>query len=335
MNKMSKVYTIGIAQAFYALAIPDVSVTSIELVKVKEFSPAGGKRPFFWTQYHLLNLCNALNLSFKTVDLDELKGTSDLEDKNIYDVAVLSRLNIKAEKRVMLAGQVEYVNVMRPSILRGPSYSLFKRAEFVLKMFLPLRIKHFYSLAPKARKGLYFRESSLSKQTMGYNREKIIKYLLSKEIKEYLFLKLLKTRSEGKIVVVVCPLAEHFGGTEEFNRTIIQRASDRTQAVGGMMVIKNHPSDSRHYLEFLEPDYSFDVMSLHDPISRTFPMEILVGIFHQWDYFGVDSTFLVTSSDLTTSLPVLFEDTNRRGKRHFRYDVGETRQLFKHREIFL
>lgn len=210
MNKMSKVYTIGIAQAFYALAIPDVSVTSIELVKVKEFSPAGGKRPFFWTQYHLLNLCNALNLSFKTVDLDELKGTSDLEDKNIYDVAVLSRLNIKAEKRVMLAGQVEYVNVMRPSILRGPSYSLFKRAEFVLKMFLPLRIKHFYSLAPKARKGLYFRESSLSKQTMGYNREKIIKYLLSKEIKEYLFLKLLKTSLGGKNCCCGVPASRAF-----------------------------------------------------------------------------------------------------------------------------
>lgn len=38
--------------------------------------------------------------------------------------------------------------------------------------------------------------------------------------------------------MVVCPLAEHFGGTKEFNRTIIQRASRYTQAVGGIMVIK-------------------------------------------------------------------------------------------------
>ena len=305
------------------------------LVKIKEFSPSGGNRPLFWTEFHLLNLCKALNLSFKTVNLDELKGTSNLGDQDIYDVAVLSRLNAKAGERLIIAGQVEYVNVMRPSILRGLSYSLLKRAEFVLKMFLPLRIRHFYSLAPKARKGLYFRELSLSKKRMEENRGKIIKYLLSTEIKEYAFLKSLKIHSEGKIVVVVCPLAEHFGGTEEFNRNIIQVASRHTQEVGGIMVIKNHPSDSRHYFELLEPDYSFHIMSLHDPISRTFPMEILVGIFHQWDYFGVDSTFLITSSYLTKSLPILFEDTNRRSKKHFRYDVGETRQLFNHRELFL
>lgn len=335
MEKMCKVYTIGIAQAFYALAIPGVSITSIELVKIKEFSSSGGERPFFWTEFHLLNLCKALNINFKTVDLDELKSTSDLENEDIYDIAVLSRLNMKAEKRIILAGQVEYVNVMRPSIWRGPSYSLLKRAEFVLRMFLPLRIRHFYSLAPKARKGLYFRESSLSKQRMRYNRQKIIKYLFNQEIKEYLFLKSLKTLSEGKLVVVVCPLAEHFGGSKEFNRTIIQRASWYTQAVGGIMVIKNHPSDSQNYSKFLESDYRFDVVSLYNPISRTFPMEILVGIFHKWDYFGVDSTFLVTSGNLTSSPPVLFEDTKRRNKKHFDYDVGETRQLFKHKEVFL
>lgn len=43
-------------------------------------------------------------------------------------------------------------------------------------------------------------------------------------------------------------------------------------------------------------------------------MEILVGIFHKWDYFGVDSTFLVTSGNLTSSPPVLFEDTKEETK---------------------
>lgn len=169
-------------------------------------------RGLFWTEFHLLNLCKALNISFKTVDLDKLKSTSDLENEDIYDVAVLSRLNMRAEKRVILAGQVEYVNVMRPSIWRGPSYSLLKRAEFVLRMFLPLRIRHFYSLAPKARKGLYFRESSLSKQRMRYNRQKIIKYLFSQEIKEYLFLKSLKTLSEEKNCRGGVPASRAFWG---------------------------------------------------------------------------------------------------------------------------
>jgi hypothetical protein len=335
MNKIVSVYTIGIAQAFYALAIPDVGVASIKLVKIEEFSPPGGKRSFYWTEFHLLNLCNALNLSFKTIDLDTLKGAGNLEDKNIYDVSVLIRLSKKADKKTVIAGQVEYVNVMRPSIWRRPSYSLIKRADLLLRIFLPLRIRHFYSLAPKPRKGFYFKESPLSKQKMEDNRKRIIQYLLRKETKEYLFLKTLNELSEQKIAVLVCPLAEHFGGTKEFNRAIIQRASRHTQEVDGIMVIKNHPSDSQNYLKLLEPNCSFEIMSLHNSASRTFPMEILVGVFHEWKYFGVDSTFLVTSDNLANSLPTLFEDTNRRSKKHFHYNVGETRRLFKHEEIFL
>ena len=336
MTQSTHTVTLGIAQAFYSLAIPNVSVSAVRLVKVLEFNPAGGERNFHWTEFHLKNICEALSLKLVVITLDELKCEKTVVENRIYDVGILERLNRKPGKSIVLAGQVEHISVMRPSVYVGLNHSLLKRYELIRKIFLPLRIRNFYSLSPKGKKGIFFREFALSRKLMDDNRKKIVEFILAKNLPEYSFLARLKALvHDGKCVVIVSLLAEHFGGRKEFNQVILERAVNRARVIGGILLIKNHPSDSHNYKSILNSKDDVTVEVLTDAISRSFPMEILVSIFEKWEFFGTDSTFLVTSAHLATSVPVVFEDTSRRRHSHFLYNVGESRKLYECKEVFV
>jgi hypothetical protein len=325
---MRNLYTVGIAQVLYALGANEF-FQQVVFVEIKDFNPAPSASRSLKTSIEITrDICGALNKQFKTLSIDEISESKD----DLVDVAVFTRANREVfTNSHLLAVQIEHVNIVRPSILRLFSGSFRKRMDFLNRIIIPFRVRKFYSLAKKPKRGIFLKELELDWNEIRAKEKEILNHL--RTLRKYDFLRDLELWQMDPVLIVL-PMASHFGGNLRYNNQIFHYANELATELGiRKILIKNHPSDSTNYLKEYSLNFNFEkfeIKNLCNELERTLPLELLVHVFSNFMFVAGESTAIYTTRDLQVHSPHILEFVGRRSKWSESYDRGEMRSLMDH-----
>jgi len=324
---MSQLFCVDIPQFIYAQGIPGIKFKQIFLVQVAKDEYREGVRPFSQTVSLMTDLCEVLKLDLKVLEISDPQIPSLIQQGDAVDIQIISRLKgFRVPPNVnVLCVQVEHVNLMRPTFIRLLSASFRKRFDLNRRLLWNRNIRNFFTLAPKSLRNIFLEEKLLNHETI-------------REIRAELFLKLSKnpgyewlneireTAKDGSGIVVLLR-AEHFGGSIEFNKKILEFVFFDTLADSSKFVIvKNHPSDPFAYssLGIGGENWIF----LDDLKSRFFPIELLVEGLNSYRFIGVESTVYLSLSQFVEHPTIIAEHENWKPKREIEYINGEIREMY-------
>ena len=324
---MNRLFCVDIPQFIYAQGIPGVNFKQIFLVQVAKDELREGVRPFSQTVSLMTYICDVLKLDLTILEIFDPQIPSLIEGGDTVDIQITSRLkDFRVPPGVnVLCVQVEHVNLMRPSFNRLFSASFRKRLDLNRRLLWKKNICSFFTLAPKSLRNIFFEEKSLNHQSIREIRAELF-LKLSKNAK-YKWLSTIRESGKDSCGIIVLLRAEHFGGSIEFNKKILEFVFNLTVADSSTAVIvKNHPSDPFAYrsLGISRKNWIF----LDDLNSRFFPIELLVEGLNSYRFIGVESTVYLSLAPFVGNTTVIAEHENWKPKREIGYINGEIRKMY-------
>jgi hypothetical protein len=331
---VATLYTIGITQFLCAWGIRK-NIERVVLIEVPVNSFREKTRSFKILKTIMSDCCEVLGTKF------EVKSILCLEDKHfksyedIVDVAVYSRVQNKRAfiRPIFLAAQVEYVSVLRPSILSIATQAFKKRVILNLKIFIPNKIFEFYSMAPKRKRHLVFQERILDYIYIEFIKSQIIQGLANK--RQYSFLRKLSKLNPNLVCFVLPRMPKNFEEKiSSENLEIFQRVVSEIQNYpNAVIVVKNHPQDHRNYQNLI-PNSGVKTIQLNSEIERQFPIEILAGTVQSFRCFGVESTADILLQ-YTCSVPPIHFVSKQLSKRYYKFKLGAISKLYQHKKVLI
>lgn len=251
-----------------------------------------------------------------------------MQDGDIIDIQLSKRLCVKVKDLTILAAQSEYVNFTRPHILSFKIQSLKLRVDLICKVLTPARARKFYTLAPKSKRGIFLKEKTLNWPVVDKFSEDCFHIL--RKCNEIKFLETLWSNFRDLEVLIVYPLAPHFGGNDIINEHIMSGATLHAKKFNlSAIIVKNHPSDDTNY-ESLMKGHDFQIIFLYQELERTVPVEILINAFKSVSFYGVESTTFLSLQHRVREESHLIELASSRDSKYQKYILGEIRNLYPH-----
>ena len=329
---------IGIAQFLYGLSIANEDIEGAYLVEVGGFVPKGGNRSFKATANLMKEMCSILAIDFNVVRISDLKQNVNQSHGDYVDITIIARLGSANffSNPTVLALQVEHINLVRPALMRFYSSSFRKRFDLWYHLLKGRRIKEFYTLSPINSYSFFYKENVIPREKVRNIGITICEVLRRQN--QYKFLSMLKEIEKFPIIVIL-PLAKHFGGTENFNRKLVEWALDYGREIGIFnYIIKNHPSDPFDYSKLVAPSKisrDTQLICYSEEIQRTFPLELLVELIGPHMFIGAESTAFFIFHPNQLQSPIAIEEQSRRSNRVRNYDIGERLKLCQAREVYI
>ena len=322
------VFITGIPQFIYSCGVYGSPPSRAYLVKLTSDSNRLGIRPSRVTETLFIHICSTLNIEYECINVEEFKLVA-ITEKDILDIQLVNRMAMNASKKPqILAAQSEYVNLTRPNLLSFKLQSLKLRVDLTKSLLAPMRLTKFYTLAPKARRGLFLTEKILDWSAIDRFSDSCFKSLLSHP--SWLFLTKMQAEMKNADTLIVFPLAVHFGGNSKINTQIIESAIEYARVESILnMVVKNHPSDPEDYSSLVaETDIRIEYLS--GELERSVPTEILVNAFKSVSFFGFESTTFLSLQHRVKLSSHVVDIENHQDKNYRKYLLGEIRNLYPH-----
>jgi hypothetical protein len=337
MRQSSTRYVTGVAQLLFSLGIPGIEARNVSLVQPIDDAKRDGNRPFSVTTDFVSMISKHLDFNMKSLSLAEFSTkVPTISPEDILDIQIISRLGkLRLGKLpIILAAQIEHVNLVRPNILHLHTRSLIKRYDLNRKLLLPNRIRKFYTLAPQPRRHPILDEKSLDHGVI-LDKCKEINDLLAREAAfKQLFEKI---GSSARATLIILPKAKHFGGSTEFNELMFRSIAEIIKDGSiRFIMIKNHPSDDSDYSDIAIRNFpNVDFVCLNDLIDRSYPLELLATYFSDFSIAGVESTSSILLQRIVRSQTLIFDTRQHNNTKHQQYDSGEIRSMYPHRLILI
>ena len=337
MRQSSTRYVTGVAQLLFSLGIPDIDARNVCLVQPIDDAKRDGNRPFSVTTDFVSRISQYLGFNMKSLALTEFSTkVPTLSPEDVLDIQIISRLGkLRLGKLpIILAAQIEHVNLLRPNILHLHTRSLIKRYDLNRKLLMPNRIRKFYTLAPRPKRHPILNEKSLDHGVILDKCKEINDFLVGEATFKQLFEKI---GSSERGTLIILPKAKHFGGSTEFNELMFRGISRIIKDDNiTFILIKNHPSDDSDYTEIAMRNFpNVDFVCLNDLIDRSYPLELLATYFSDLSIAGVESTSSILLQRIVRSTILIFDTIKHNGTKHQQYDSGEIRSMYPHRLILI
>lgn len=335
---MGNLYVIGVAQFLYGVSIANKDIERAYLVKVSGFVPKGGERSFRATVELMKEMCSILDIDFNVLHISDLRQNINQSHSDYVDITIIARLGSANffNNPTVLALQVEHINLVRPAPIRFYTPSFRKRFDLWYHLIKGRQIKDFYTLSPISNNSIFYKENVIPRERVRNIGITICEVLRRKN--QYKFLSVLK-EIEKHPKIVILPLANHFGGSENFNRKLIEWAIDYGRGLGiYYFIVKNHPSDPFDYSKLVPTSkisHNIQLICYSEEIHRTFPLELLVELMGPHMFIGAESTAFFIFHPNQMQSPVAIEERNRRSYRARKYDIGERLELCEAREVYI
>jgi hypothetical protein len=321
----------------YSLGLDLSRIKKISFVEVSDYQQAIGDRNLLSNVEICKNISRALGKEFefyahnKTKEMIQNVSDKDPIDFRIYMKFVddFKRLNISP---IFLCLAPEISGVHTPSLHRLNYGNIKLRVELVLKVFLKYRIYEFYSIGIKGKKGILFKEVPIN-WTLFFEKLSEVSKTLNKSNPLY-FNNFSKLEPEKNLLVIL-PLAEHFGGSLEFNRKMfsIVKEKNKNNSIYQILV-KNHPTDLRDYSKLVYEIFPKEISVLSQGVDEiNFPLELVVTNFKKISFAGSFSSIMFSFSSKSQAPSLIFIPNLQ--KKWFNYTSGNSIKDFSNEKLFI
>jgi hypothetical protein len=277
----------------YSLGLDLTAVEKIFYVEISDLSRSLGSRDLRSNIKICEKISDALGKEFEFCSFDNnhkiIKNITDVDflDFRIYlkNFAHFKKLRIKP---VFICLTPEISGIHSPRLYKM-NYGKFKlRLELLIRVFLKLKIYEFHSIGLKGRKGIFFKEKPIDWGLFFKKLEEIRTILQLNELNYFSKLSKLDRR---KNLLVILPLAEHFGGSLEFNEKMFLALKESTYVTSiGQILLKNHPSDLRDYSEMVNNFFPDKLNVVTQSVEEVnVPIELLISDFNKISFAGAFS----------------------------------------------
>jgi hypothetical protein len=321
----------------YSLGLDLSKINKISFVEVSDYKKAIGDRNLLSNIEICKDISRALGKEFefyahnKTKKMVQSISDKDLIDFRIYMKFVddFKRLNIRP---IFLCLAPEISGAHTPSLHKINYGNLKLRIEIMLRVFLKFKIYKFYSIGIKGKKGIFFKEVPINWSLFFEKLDEVSKTL--NQNKPSYFTKFSKLDPEKNLLVIL-PLAEHFGGSLEFNTkmfSIVKEKNKNNSIV--QILVKNHPTDSRDYSKLVYEIFPKEISVLSQGIDEiNFPLELMVTNFKKIRFAGAFSSIMFSFS-AKSQVPSLIFIPNLQ-KKWVNYTSGSSIKDFDNEKLFI
>ena len=334
---MQNLYVGSPMSLIYSLGLDLSKINKISFVEISDYQKAIGDRNLLSNIEICKNISRALGKEFefyahnKTKKMIQSISDKDFIDFRIYMKFVddFKRLNIRP---IFLCLAPEISGVHTPSLHKINYGNLKLRIEIMLRVFLKFKIYKFYSIGIKGKKGIFFKEVPIN-WILFFEKLGEVSKTLNQNKPSY-FTKFSKLDPERNLLVIL-PLAEHFGGSLEFNTKMfsIVKEKNKNNSIAQILV-KNHPTDSRDYSKLVYEIFPKEISVLSQGVDEiNFPLELAVTNFKKISFAGAFSSIMFSFSTKSQAPSLIFIPNLH--KKWFNYTSGNSIKDFSNEKLFI
>lgn len=321
----------------YSLGLDLTEVEKIFYVEISDLSRSLGSRDLRSNIEICKKISDALGKEFEFCsyynqhEILESVTNVDFVDFRIYDknLAHFKKLRIKP---LFICLSPEISGIHSPRLYKM-NYGKFKlRLELLIRVFLKLKIYKFYSIGLKGRKGIFLKEKPID-WGLFFNKLEEIRTML--QLNELNYFSKLSKLDRRKNLLVILPLAEHFGGSLEFNEKMFLALKESTHVSSiGQILLKNHPSDLRDYSEMVAnffPD-KINVVT-QGAVEVNVPIELLISDFNKISFAGAFSAAIYSFASKAEVPSLIFIPDLQ--KKWINYTSGSAISEIQHKKFYI
>lgn len=334
---MQNLYVGSPMALIYSLGLDLSKIKKISFFEISDYQKAIGNRNLLSNVEICKNIATALGKEFEFYAHNQIKEIiQNISDRDPVDFRIYMKffdefkeLNIKP---IFLCLAPEISGVHTPSLYKINYGNLKLRIELVLKVFLKFKIYKFYSIGIKGKKGIFFKEVPIN-WSLFFEKLGEVSKILSQN-KPLYFNKFSKLDPEKNLLVIL-PLAEHFGGSLEFNTKMfsILKQKNKDNSIFQILV-KNHPTDLRDYSKLIYDTFPKEISVLSQGIDEiNFPLELMVTNFKKITFGGAFSSIMFSFSSKSQAPSLIF--TPYLQKKWINYTSGSSIKDFKNEKLFI
>lgn len=334
---MQNLYVGSPMTLLYSLGLDLSKTKQISFVEISDYQKSVGSRNLSSNVEICKNISMALGKEFKFYAHTETKEIfQDISEMDFVDFRIymkffedFKRFKIKP---LFLCLAPEISGVHTPSLHRLNYGNVKLRVELVLKVFLKYRIYEFYSIGIKGKKGILFKEVPIN-WSLFFEKIGEVSKVIGQNKLSY-FAKYSKLDPEKKLLIIL-PLAEHFGGSLEFNTKmfLIIKEKNKNNSIFQILV-KNHPTDSRDYSKPIHEIFNQEISVLSQDIDEiNFPLELIATNFREIRFAGVFSSIMFSFSSKSQAPSLIFIPNPQ--KKWFNYTSGNSIKDFSNEKLFI
>lgn len=334
---MQNLYVGSPMALIYSLGLDLSEIKKIYFVEVSDYQNSIGGRNLLSNVEISKNISRALGKEFEFYAHNKIKkmiqniSDKDLVDFRIYMKSVedFKKLNIRP---IFLCLAPEISGVHTPSLYKMNQANLKLRMELVFKIFLKFKIYKFYSIGIKGKKGIFFKEVPINWNLFFEKLSEVSKTL--NQINPLYFNNFSKLEPEKNLLVIL-PLAEHFGGSLEFNREMFSIVKEKNKNNSTYQIlVKNHPTDLRDYSKLVYEIFPKEISVLSQGIDEiNFPLELVVTNFKKISFAGTFSSIMFSFSSKSQAPSLIFIPNLQ--KKWFNYTSGNSIKDFSNEKLFI
>ena len=295
---MTNLYVGSPMTLIYSFGLNLDEIEKVVFVEVSDYQKATGDRDLKNNTEVCKNISEALGKKFEFFGFNQAKdlishiNNNDLLDFRIYMKYTSEFKKFRIKPRFLcLAPEISGIHI--PNFHKINYWILKLRLELLIKIFLKFRIFKFYSIGNKGRKGVFIKEIPINWDLFFERLESVHNELTHKEPNYFTEISKL---DPNRNLLVILPLADHFGGSINFNKkAFLKIKEDLENDSKCQILVKNHPTDSRNYTEIMSeifPEAAY--VATKNSTEHNFPIELLIANFKRVSFSGTFSSIMYT-----------------------------------------
>lgn len=294
----------------YSLGLDLSEIKKIVFVEISDYKKAVGSRDLLSNIEICRDISAALGKEFEFYSYREInENIKNIEVMDCLDLRIymkyfneFRRLKIKP---IFLCLAPELSGIHGPNLLKI-NYGILKlRVELLFNVFLKFRVFNFYSMGIHGVRGVLFRETPIDWDLFFEEIRKLREKL--HEIKPEYF-SIMARFNLNQSLLVVLPLAEHFGGSLEFNKELFSIVEiTASKMMDCQILVKNHPTDSEDYSMLASQYFPQSHLVVSKNVNEAnIPIELLIANFQKLFFAGTFSTSMYSFSSKAQNPALVF-----------------------------